>query len=1590
MLFILIEIIKAAGEENRDNLDALLKMDRSRLNSDCYDKALKVAVENERHTNAGKLVLVGATNIEEAMKSAKRLDTKLMLFMVKAVLEGDHQLITEIKNIRSNPPSRELDGTVTSHSEDTDHTRNPKYATLHSEEMIKHITEGKLQTRVPIRLAIKQNKSPRVLVELLSITNINYDTGSVRWSDLSLTELDVKWIRNLPKHFVIKQLNLSYNWLNSLPISIAMYLRHCTKLDLQQNNIKSIPSLILELPSLRELILSHNRISELPNALWSASLIQLDLSYNELKTLPDCATELCTDSMKVLRLEYNHLRKVPKCVCFLHSLNTLDLSCNPEILVLPVDLGRLKELTELLLDGLDHLYDPPPSVRENSKTCISYLKSQFLKQGKYYRMKLMLVGRKGVGKTTIVACLRGGRHPGGSTVGVDIGKWSYRPGFRKPSFHFSVWDFAGQEEYYATHQVFLSKRSLYLAVWKVTEGKEGIAELKPWLNNIILRTPGSQILIVATHLDVLITELGKEQAYAKCDEYRTYLTQSIGCDFIERNVAKIKFVGLKGKHENVSELREEIYKAAEDSKVEGLPIMGSSIPASYEKVDSRLLKVPDPGILHSIEFKGMVRGLGQPDLQSDDEIRALTLFLHDIGSLLHFDDHRRNLDDLYFVKPQWLSKLMANVIKEDQRNRYVTGGMITKSDFKKLFILAGKNITENLLEQYLMLFNRFEIALPLDKQGDVLLVPCFLPSKRPIVVDRINKEHYYCRQFVFCELVTPPGLWSRLLSRLMTTVVKVRDVMDQNDNQNGELHYWDKGLHYHSGDLLFVIESSPSQGDGISIVYSLKAAQEGLLSQLVTLVQQIVSEWFPGLKYEQIFYCYGGSKERCNGIFKLDEVLNYLVESKSFICKVCHEDLDLKVLVPDLLLDDLDSKCILDVNSIQYCDQNIIWSGKFQKIYRGSMKFHTSVIVKFYDTAEKDCQLKGYETQLQVFRAEVTYLQRLKHPCLVSMIGVCKYPNIALVMEDGPMGSLDLCLLKELPEVPRIIVYRIGTQIASALRFLHSIPVIHRGLNTSKVLIYSLSLDNLVNCKLGGLQVATYGGDKEHTESTFARQFIAPEVSKQAVYDQRVDIFSFGMVLFQLMQRSYPTELRQSIPEWEIPWPLKSISSIPDSELHHMRTLAKNCCSLNPAGRPDLQVAVEQLCNPEFQLVTDVITINGNVPCACTRSCLQCSTTTASCANCNNTEVWMCCQNVAGAEFISFSSKNWKLESERRQFIKGHQVYDMVSHGEHVWAASSQAGRKGLLLRFDDRKNIVVPVQSKIIKSDNSGLPDSDYGVSLACSDNHVYVGTVNGWCLMFPIDISYDTLPTLEKQLSCHYIRSMVVVKRSSLLWVSAGEHILFVNLSSLEEFNQSRKSANINDGGAGKLLLSPDEEVVWSVRITKHSISAWKAPKQEVICVFDSHKLMDKSIDEQQSRIKSANVVLDTLWVGLISGHILAVSTLLPERALIIMEPYTQLVETLVPIYGKYPMMISVGIDYQLEKQSRTKKQKSVDIVLWEAVSAKHMLQMSYLSAGSAWLNDTSLNEVCWYSCYIVLCLYVLFVQVTEQYTGKQHNMK
>lgn len=77
-----------------------------------------------------------------------------------------------------------------------------------------------------------------------------------------------------------------------------------------------------------------------------------------------------------------------------------------------------------------------------------------------------------------------------------------------------VWDFGGQQEYYNNHHYFLSARSIFLVVWKVTEHMSdllGLGGLEFWLKSLKAHLPppsGSKplysIVVVGTHIDGLV------------------------------------------------------------------------------------------------------------------------------------------------------------------------------------------------------------------------------------------------------------------------------------------------------------------------------------------------------------------------------------------------------------------------------------------------------------------------------------------------------------------------------------------------------------------------------------------------------------------------------------------------------------------------------------------------------------------------------------------------------------------------------------------------------------------------------------------------------------------------------------------------------------------------------------------------------------------------------------------------------------------------------------------------------------------------------------------------------------------------------
>ncbi|KAL5226134.1 hypothetical protein ABZP36_012773 [Zizania latifolia] len=153
--------------------------------------------------------------------------------------------------------------------------------------------------------------------------------------------------------------------------------------------------------------------------------------------------------------------------------------------------------------------------------------------------------------------------------------------------------------------------------------------------------------------------------------------------------------------------------------------------------------------------------------------------------------------------------------------------------------------------------------------------------------------------------------------------------------------------------------------------------------------------------------------------------------------------------------------------------------------------------------------------------AEVVYLGMLSHPHLVKLVGFCNQDeHRMLVYEYMPGGSLDTHLFKKdtlavsLPWSTRL---KIAVGAAKGLCFLHEAdtPVIYGEFKTSNIL-----LDSDYTAKL-----SNFGLEKE--EGLLVGRYKAPETSELTAVTTKSNVYSFGVVLLELLTG------RRSIDEWQ-------------------------------------------------------------------------------------------------------------------------------------------------------------------------------------------------------------------------------------------------------------------------------------------------------------------------------------------------------------------------------------------------------------------------------------------------------------------------
>ena len=263
------------------------------------------------------------------------------------------------------------------------------------------------------------------------------------------------------------------------------------------------------------------------------------------------------------------------------------------------------------------------------------------------------------------------------THGIDIQRQLIPIPSSDSQLEVSVWDFGGQHEYYNNHHYFLSARSVFLVVWKATEGVDdqlGVSGLEFWLNSLKAHLPPPpagngkpfySMIVVGTHIDGLV---GHQQTYGlRKTKVQEVFSKKCGMENLPFEYIEVS----SRSGENMSLLHERITSCAL-----GHAYMGELIPKSYLRVEDEIMKMREEKKKQVKEVKELpivdlrtefVSRLGE--MQEDEVMRAIGL-LHLWGSCIHFSEEKSSGLSTYLVlDPSFLSQVIFSRFFDNDRKQ---------------------------------------------------------------------------------------------------------------------------------------------------------------------------------------------------------------------------------------------------------------------------------------------------------------------------------------------------------------------------------------------------------------------------------------------------------------------------------------------------------------------------------------------------------------------------------------------------------------------------------------------------------------------------------------------------------------------------------------------------------------------------------------------------------------------------------------------------------------------------------------------------------------------------------------------------------
>ncbi|KAF5464762.1 hypothetical protein F2P56_014814 [Juglans regia] len=258
-----------------------------------------------------------------------------------------------------------------------------------------------------------------------------------------------------------------------------------------------------------------------------------------------------------------------------------------------------------------------------------------------------------------------------------------------------------------------------------------------------------------------------------------------------------------------------------------------------------------------------------------------------------------------------------------------------------------------------------------------------------------------------------------------------------------------------------------------------------------------------------------------------------------------------------------------------------IGQGSCGTVYHG-LWYGSDVAVKVFSKQEYS------DDVIHSFRQEVSLMKRLRHPNVLLFMGaVTSSEHLCIVTEFLPRGSLFRLLQRNTTKLDWRRRVHMALDIARGMNYLHRFnpPIIHRDLKSSNLLV-----DKNWTVKVGdfGLSRLKHDTYLRTTTGKGTPQWMAPEVLHNEPSDEKSDVYSYGVILWELATKKIPWDNLNSMQVIGAVGFMHQRLEIPKDTDPQWASIIESCWHGDPACRPTFQELLQRLKDLQRQYALQV------------------------------------------------------------------------------------------------------------------------------------------------------------------------------------------------------------------------------------------------------------------------------------------------------------------------------------------------------------------------------------------------------------------